>query len=125
MRIDPIEPPREYTAGFENPVTIRDCARVHLEPDEQVTFVTGAGAEYDLTRKRWGFYATPSTNSRLADHNLRAVVATNRLGRAFVLLVERGHEDDFLAYLAGEPMEIVAWLDTDEAVAALRGLSAP
>ena len=34
----------------------------------------------------------------------------------YLLLVERGHEDDFQAYLDAEDMRVVAWLDTDEAV---------
>lgn len=116
MKVTPNDPPRSFEVGFDRKGTIHDCGRVELDPDEQVTFTTPSGGEYDVTRKSWGFYATPSTNSRLAGFGLRAVVGTNRLGRAFVMLVERGHEDEFLDYVAGEPLNIVAWLDTDEAV---------
>jgi hypothetical protein len=37
--------------------------------------------------------------------------------RMYLMLVEAGDEQDFQAYLDAEEMRIVAWLDTDEAVA--------
>ena len=120
MRIEAKLPPRAYTAGFEHPVTIRDCGTVYLDADEQVTFVTASGGEYDVARKEWGFYATPSTNGRLASFGLRALLARNRLGRNFVLLVEKGHEDAFEAYRAQERLEVVAWLDTDDGLCRLK-----
>jgi hypothetical protein len=80
-----------------------------------VTFTTAAGGEYDVARKAWGFYATPSLNGRLPDHGLRPALAANAQGRLYLLLVEAGREPEFEAYLAGESMRVVAWLDTDEA----------
>jgi hypothetical protein len=113
MEIQRIEPAREFTAGE---ITIRHAADVALDSDEQVTFTTSAGGEYDVARKSWGFYATPSLNARLPDHGLRPVLAVNAAGRLYLLLVEAGCEDDFHAYLASESMSVVAWLDSDEAV---------
>jgi hypothetical protein len=34
----------------------------------------------------------------------------------YLLLVERGREQDFEAYIAAEEMRVVTWLDSDEAV---------
>jgi hypothetical protein len=84
-----------------------------------VTFLTEDGGEYDLTRKEWGFYATPSLNGRLAGFNLRAVLVKNRVHRFFVLLVERGKEDAFNRYVRQEPLTIVTWLDSLEALQTL------
>lgn len=103
-----------YAAGFERKVTIRDCGTVQLDPDEQVTFVTNSGREYDVTRKDWGFYATPSLNGRLSSFGLRGVLVRNRTGRYFLLLVEVGNEEQFEAYRGSENLELIAWLDTDE-----------
>ena len=73
MKIDSIDPPRTFEAGFpEHRVTLHDCAHIHLNPDEQVTFCTESGAEYDIVRKEWGFYATPSLNGRLFRFHLLA-----------------------------------------------------
>ena len=114
MKIDRIDPPRRFAVGRDNAITMADCARIDLAADEQVTFTTAAGAEYDVARKSWGFYATPSLNGRLPAHGLRPALCANRAGGRYVLLVERGHEADFRAYLAAEGLEVLAWLDEDD-----------
>jgi hypothetical protein len=120
MRLERKDPPRVFTVGNAGPIEMRDCGVVALDPDEQLTFVTDRGAEYDVARKDWGFYATPSLNGRLVRFGLRGVLIQNRgTGRYFVLLVERGREPAFEAYLADENLRIVHWLDSDEACAAL------
>jgi hypothetical protein len=114
MKFEPLQPPREFIVGFDKKGLIRDCGTMRLAPGEQITFKTDDGKEYDVTRKEWGFYATPSLNGRLADFRLRAVLVKNRIGRFFLLLVERGKEEAFNRYVDGEPLRIVAWLDTTE-----------
>jgi hypothetical protein len=93
-------------------IRMSDCGRVHLDPDEQVTFVTDSGAEYDVARKSWGFYATPSLNGRLPAFGLRAVLVRNGQGRYYVWLVERGREAEFRRYLTSEDHRVIRWLDT-------------
>ncbi|MCR6737155.1 MAG: hypothetical protein NVV83_25025 [Afipia sp.] len=92
---------------------------MQLAADEQITFVTEEGGEYDVTRKEWGFYATPSLNGRLAGFNLRPVLVKNRVNRFFVLLVEKGKEAAFDRYVKSEPLKIVSWLDLDDALLSL------
>jgi hypothetical protein len=90
---------------------------MRLEPDEQITFVTPAGAEYDVARKDWGFYATPSLNGRLTQFGLRAVLVKNRATRRFfVLLVESGAETRFERYCAAENLAALVWLDSSAAL---------
>ena len=75
MKFTPIDPPRRFqVSGRGVTLMLSDCGRVALEPGEQVTFTTAAGGEYDVARKDWGFYATPSTNSRLKSFGLRAAL---------------------------------------------------
>jgi hypothetical protein len=121
MKFEPKNPPREFEVGYDVKGVIRDCGSMRLAADEQITFLTEDGGEYDLTRKEWGFYATPSLNGRLAGFHLRAVLVKNRVDRFFVLLVERGKEEAFDRYVRQEPLKIVAWLDSLEA---LQGLEA-
>jgi hypothetical protein len=111
VKFDAHEPPREFEVGLGEIVTLKDCGDVRLDADEQVTFVTESGAEYDVARKDWGFYATPSLNSRLERFGLRGVLVKNRKGQFFVLLVERGREPQFQRYLDVEGLAVVAWLD--------------
>ena len=120
MKFDEKSPPRRFTVGNAVKFEMRDCGTLALAPDEQVTLVTESGAEYDVARKSWGFYATPSLNGRLEGFGLRGVLIQNRgTKRYFVLLVERGREASFEAYLAQENLRIVHWLDSDETCAAL------
>lgn len=117
MDIKNIIPPREFIAGFpEHRVTLKDCAHITLAPDEQVTFFTESGSEYDVTRKDWGFYMAPSLNRRLPRYNLRAVCAKNRDGQFFILAVEKGKEVLFEEYLKVEKMKIITWLDNQESL---------
>ena len=119
MKVERIEPTRKFEVGFEVKRTISDCARIALEPDEQVTFTTGSGGEVDVTRKDFGFYAAPSLNARLRQFKLRAVLVRNRLDRFFVLLVEEGKEGLFERYVQEERLDLVTWMDTTEALSRL------
>jgi len=114
MDLTEIDPPRVFKVG-EPSLSLRHCADLELAPDEQVTLTSESGTEFDIVRKSWGYYGTPSLNRRLPDHGLRPALALSR-GAMYLLLVEAGNEDEFAAYLDGQSMELVAWLDTDEAI---------
>ena len=119
MKFTPTDPPRAFDVGRTVVAQLRDCARIELEADEQVTFVTGSGAEYDVARKSWGYYATPSLNGRLSRFGLRAVLVKALDTRYYVFLVERGKEADFQSYLDVEGHVVVWWLDSDDDLEAL------
>lgn len=121
MRFEPKQPPRLFQVGNAEKFDMKDCGIVELDHDEQLTFVTESGGEYDVARKDWGFYATPSLNGRLEQFGLRAVLIRNRVtGRYFLLLVETGKKMLFDAYCEQENLAIVAWLDSTAACEALR-----
>lgn len=113
MKITPVVPPREFAVGEGRHVVLKDCARLELEPDEQVTFVTPSGAEYDIARKTWGFYATPSLNGRLARFGWRSALVRSPAAKYYIFLVEDGHDADLRRYLAEEGLAVVCWLDRD------------
>lgn len=117
MKVVEKVPPRTYRVGRAKPIDIRDCGTVELEADEQLTFTTPSGGEYDVARKSWGFYATPSTNGRLVTFGFRSALVKNDEGRFYVMLVEKGHEAAFAQYLTDESNHVVAWLDDDGALA--------
>lgn len=123
MKFTPIDPPRRFeVSGAGVKLMLSDCGRVALEPDEQVTFTTEAGGEYDVTRKEWGFYATPSLNGRLKSFGLRGALVLSVFGRLFLVLVEKGKEDAFLAYVEADRQKLLCWLDDDAQVARLAAL---
>jgi hypothetical protein len=105
------DPPRRFDADGTGRFTLTEAGRFELAPDEQVTFVAPSGSEYDVVRKPWGYYATPSLNSRLPAKGLRPVLARNGAGRFFVCLVEPAAERQFTDYLAQSGMQALGWLD--------------
>jgi len=115
VRVEVVQPPRVFVTGRGGGIRMSDCARIALDADEQVTFVTPSGAEYDVARKSWGFYATPSLDARLARFGLRAALVRNGAGRHFIFLIERGADQDCARYMEAERIEIVAWLDSESA----------
>ncbi len=116
MRWIPNNPPREFRVGKDGATRLSDCGRIAAAPDEQVTFLTEAGNEYDVVRKSWGYYATPSLNGRLKEHHLRAALIRNAAKRYYVVLVEEGREGEFERYLADEESALVSWLDETAAL---------
>lgn len=120
MKFTPVDPPREFRAGAGDGVIIRDCGRLELDTNEQITVITAAGGEWDIARKKWGFYATPSLNRRLLQSGLRALLAGNEAGDRFLWLVERGREAEMETYVQGERQRVIGWLDEPGVEIALR-----
>lgn len=112
MKLQGKTPPRRFLVGNEIKFEMKDCGELRLDPDEQITLTTPDGAEYDVARKIWGFYATPSLNSRLLSFGLRAVLVKNPIGRYFVMLVEQGKEELFDDYMRAERLELICRMDT-------------
>lgn len=111
MKIDLREPPRSFTVGAERALEIRDMADIHLEPNEQVTFVTESGSRHDFVRKDWGFYATPSINGRLKDEGFKTALVQNTNGRIYVMVVEAARRELFDEYCRGHRQTVLRWLD--------------
>lgn len=111
MNCEIFQPPRSFRVGLAGQIEMHDCGRVRLQADEQVTFVTPAGREYDLAAKSWGFYATPSVNGRLKDQGFRTALVRNLLGRYYVMVVDAQRIEEFHAYLREDRQQIVEWLD--------------
>ena len=117
MKFTPTNPPRKFTVGVAEVLQISDTGHVQLDENEQITLVTNEGREFDIVRKSWGYYATPSLNGRLKDFGLRALLVKSPSGRFFVLMIEQGKEKEAQRYLDVENQQIICWLDTDEALA--------
>lgn len=102
------QPPRRFRVGD---IELSDCGRLELQEDEQITLTYPGGKEYDVARKSWGFYATPSLNGRLAGFGWRTALARHiHNGRRYVMLVAEEATDSFLGYLQEQDMEVEEWL---------------
>ena len=112
MKFNAQDPPRIFSVtGAGVQINISDCGSLELNPNEQVTFKTEAGSEYDVVRKSWGFYATPSINGRLKSFGLRGVLVMSKFNKIYLLLVESDKEKDFFEYIESDFQTFICWLD--------------
>lgn len=118
MKYNEKKPSREFKVGRRR-VTLRDCGSIDLDNDEQVTFLTADKKEYDVVRKDWGFYATPSLNRRLMKFGLRPALVVSAEEKYYLVLVEEEKQNNFKNYCRGEGL-IYYWL-TDESLKKITG----
>lgn len=108
-----------------NKIDMKDFGQIELAVDEQVTFVTESGSEYDLARKSWGFYATPSLNNRLGRFGLRPLLVRSPGKLYYVFLLEKGKEAELERYLHEEGHDIICWLDDPASLEKIERASPP
>lgn len=117
MQLNKKSPPRKFTVGrAEAPIHLVDCGTLYLDSNEQVTFMTADGKQYDVVRKHWGFYGTPSTNRRLKNFGFKTALMNSGGGLYYIWIVEQEKLDDFQQYAVDEMHEIVCWLDDEVAM---------
>lgn len=97
-------------APFHSKQEVPSPYRLKLMTDENVTFISPSGSEYDVCRKSWGFYATPSFLTRLAPFGIRGVIVAGR-GHKWIMLVESGAENIFETDLASRGLSVLVWMD--------------
>jgi hypothetical protein len=111
MNIEEKKPPRKFTVGHNFFIDILDCGKIYLDDNEMITFVTKSGKNYDVVAKDWGFYATPSINSRLSNEGFKTALVRNIQGRYYIMLVEREGLAAFEKYIKSDNSELIEWLD--------------
>ena len=106
------EKPRVFEVGNGNKrIKIKDMGNLLLDVDEQITFMSGKGMEYDVCRKNWGYYATPSVNDRLKRSGFKTALVCNDKGQVYIMLVEKNKTKIFDDYLKQEKNFVIEWLD--------------
>ena len=111
MKINLNEPPRKFQVGSDYKVTIKDCGSITLNPDEQITFTAKDGKEYDVLKKEWGYYATPSVNGRLKKFGYKTALVKNIEGMIYVMIVDKGKVNLFQEYIKNSNQKFLDWLD--------------
>ena len=100
---------RKFKVGKNN-ITIKEVAKILLNDDEQVTFVNKK-TEYDVVRKNWGYYATPSINKRLKSKGFKTALVINENKQIYIMLVEKEKIKLFNKYCKEEKQKKLLWLD--------------
>ena len=92
---------RKFKVGF-NDIILKEVAKIELNKNELVTFVNGK-SEYDIVKTNWGYYATPSINSRLKKFNIKTCIIRNKTTKnIFITLIEKNKTKVFKKYLKDE-----------------------
>lgn len=93
-------------------VTIKDFGKLELNNNDMISFKTKSNKEYDFVAKDWGFYATPSINSRLQKEGFKTSIVVNKFNRVFIMVVEDDKIEEFKKYLKDQrDHKIICWLD--------------
>jgi len=111
LKFDIKKNPRKFKVGLNKDIVIEDCGNLNLDFNQQITFLTNDNKEYDVCRKSWGFYATPSVNSRLLKFDFKTAIVKNSQGNIYVMIVEKNKIEDFYEYLDKDKNEVIEWLD--------------
>ena len=96
---------RRYKVGLTN-IEIKDMGNIQLKANEQITFVNKK-TQYDVCKKNWGYYATPSLNKRLKSFNFRSFLVKNPFNCLYLMIVEKSKINLFHKYLKKEKNKIV------------------
>ena len=104
------KPPRLFSVGFDKEIEILDCGQITLLPNEQVTFKENK-KEYDVAKKDWGYYATPSINGRLKSFGYKTALVINSFGKYYIMIVDEKKMEKFKKYIHSEKSSVVQWLD--------------
>ena len=108
MQIKKIIPKRKYTCGKN--VHLEHVADIVLGDNEVVTFKQDNNKEYDIVRKEWGYYATPSINKRLKRNGYKAAFMENKYGDNFIVIVEVNKIRLWENYNKEEEQTFIKWI---------------
>ena len=101
---------RKFKVGFkENSLIITHIADIKLKDNELVNFKFGK-YDYNLVKKNWGFYATPSINSRLKREGFKTALVENSFSDTYIMLVHKLKINKFKKYCKDHKQKIVKWL---------------
>ncbi len=103
--------PRKFIVGHKHKLTISHVASLKLKSNEQITFIDSNNNEYDIVKKSWGFYATPSVNDRLKRNKYKTAIVKNKKNQIYVMIVKINYLTKFKQYLKKHENKLMYWLD--------------
>ena len=105
MKIKINKKPRKFTVGHNNTI-LKDLGKIYLNNNEQLTFIKKK-SQYDLVKKDWGYYATPSVNKRLKNFKFRTFITENSFKSIYIMIVHKEKIKNFRKYLRADKIKII------------------
>ena len=110
MKIEIKKKPRKFKINIgRKKIELSDTAKINLKKNEQVTF-SYLNSEYDVAKKDWGYYATPSINGRLKNFGFRTFLIKNRTNKIYIFLVHKNKMKTFRKYCKDDKQKVVTEL---------------
>ena len=108
MKINFKKKPRIFKINVgKKKITIKDTGEIKLKNNEQIT-LKHSKSEYDIVKKDWGYYATPSINDRLKRFDFRTFLIKNSLNKNYIFLVHKNKMKNFKEYCKNDNQMILA-----------------
>lgn len=87
---------------------------LNLYKNEQIT-LKFLQSEYDIARKSWGYYVTPSLQKRCKFNNLHgAIIFNTRNKQTNFVLVNNKKKFFFKNYLDNNGYKVISWVNNDK-----------
>ena len=100
---------RKFKVGMKK-IELTEKAHIFLKNNEMFT-LKNKKMEYDIVKKDWGYYATPSINERLLKFNFKTCIIRNKISKnIFILIVEKKKIKNLNKYLKNENCKVIKWL---------------
>jgi len=91
-------------------IKLKCVGDIFLKNDELITF-RDKKKEFDITKKNWGYYATPSIDKRLKNYGYSTAIIQNKISKnIFIVLVDKKKKKIFSKYIKSENIKIIKWL---------------
>ena len=102
---------RKFRPSKKSGVIITEKAKIYLKHNEQITLIDNNKNQYDIVKKSWGYYSTPSINKRLKNNNHIVCIVKNIENKTFFLFsVNIKKKIEFNKYLNKNKIKVIKWL---------------
>ncbi len=110
MRVLKKKKPRIFLVSKKNNIRLKDVGKIILGNDENLTITSINNKNYEICKKDWGYYATPSINVRLKKIGFKTALVKQKK-KYFILLVDKKKIKSFNYYCRIENYKVIKWLD--------------
>ena len=87
---------RRFFVGKNRNIILTDVGSIFLKDNENITFKNEKKMEYDICKKNWGYYGTPSLNKRLNKFGFIGALVKNKALKTYaVMIVDKGKKNYF------------------------------
>ena len=97
---------RSWTVGNKKDIVITEKLKIKLNDNEQVSFVgKKSKTNYEICKKNWGYYISPSIDKRLKDYGHVVYITKNKDGQVYLMAVDLKKINKFILYCKKEKLK--------------------